>query len=399
MKTYRPCSFRIENEIGVVCSIAIQPTAYNISPSVCGSCTIPYPACKNLESEILLGENNIGGVAAMVTKAWCRKKGISINTFTFKQCEACQDFEQRLPPAPLDPLTKLYLKDYLDKNIISLFNQSSQKNPLSLVFLDIDHFKMVNDLHGHKTGDIVLADVSKTIKQTASSLGVCCRFGGEEIVILLPHTSADQAKILAESIRQRVANLKFPRGDNQPGDLQVTISSGISEHPKYLSTAPSELIEQADKALYRAKEEGRNRAYIFDPYLDSEESSESLEVDFYGQPPTAKGGKVLILTWIPYPTNPKKIMAVNIEDVRTGIQSYPSQERKEEIINFLGKPIEFSFQGKIESINLTEKRSIFLLKVRKSVYEKLTDQAISFFEKKKKDMDKNIKMLRQNRKN
>lgn len=394
MKSYRPCSFRIESEIGEICDVASKPTIYSINPWVCDECTMPYPACEYLEATVLLGEKNTGGVTATVIRARCLKKGIRFNSFTFDECLACDEFSMKMPVSKYDELTGLYMRDYFNKNLRQFYISSNETSPFSLIFFDIDHFKLINDSHGHQTGDIVLKEISSVIKSETGPSGACCRYGGEEIVVLLPSTPYTSAIELAERIRIKIESSHLVNANR---NLRVTVSSGISEHPKFNSASETELVEQADKALYRAKEEGRNRTKIYDPYLDSDESSQSVEIDFYGQPTTAKGGNIHIISWIPYPTNLKKIKAVKIEDTRTGIQSYPSKELLDEIMFFPGKSIETPFQGTIESISHTEKRSVFLLKVRKSTFDKITDLSISFFEKQKNEMENNIKFLKRNK--
>lgn len=400
MKNYPPCSFRIEEEGKEICEIAISPSTYYISPTVCNECSIQYPACKYLKAEILLGEKSSGIIMAQITYSRCSIKNIPINRVTFEECINCSEFKRKkhLPNFPIDALTKLYKKVTVDKILPSLFSHADSNLSLSVIFFDIDHFKMVNDNYGHSTGDIVLSETSRVISAEIGQLGYVFRFGGEEILAVLPNIKIKNAKNIAERVRQRVSYLKFNDNNNNKIDLEITISSGVSEFPKNKAKSPIELIEQADKALYRSKEEGRNRVSLFDLKFDSDENLQTIEVDFYGQPPFSKGNKINISNWIPYQSNPKKIMAIKLIDTRTNIESYPGQEKLQEIELFLGKSIPFSFECKIENIKISEKRSVLLVKLRKNIFNNIIDRSIEYFLNKIKDIDNNIEIFK-NQKN
>jgi diguanylate cyclase (GGDEF)-like protein len=124
--------------------------------------------------------------------------------------------------------------------------------PFSIVVLDIDRFKSINDTYGHHTGDQVLKHIADIIKLSVRTQDVCSRFGGEEFVVLLRHTESKTAYQIAEHIRVSVEQSILPI------DRSVTISAGIAEYPLHSTTA-TELFHLADNALYQAKEEGRNR--------------------------------------------------------------------------------------------------------------------------------------------
>ncbi|MBN1150602.1 GGDEF domain-containing protein [candidate division WOR-3 bacterium] len=394
MKRYRPCSFRIESEIGEICDIASKPTIYSISPWVCDECTMMYPACEYLEATVLLGEKNTGGVTASVIRARCRKKNISVNTFTFEECSKCEEFVMKMQSAKYDELTKLYMRDYFNKNARQLFLSADDSSPFSVIFFDLDHFKQINDTYGHQTGDSVLREVSEIIRNETSSSGAACRYGGEEIVVLMPSAEASKAFEIAEKIRKKIERTNFKSEGNS---LNVTLSSGISEYPKFNSRSESDLVEQADKALYRAKEEGRNRTYIYDPNLDSEDNILSLEIDFPGMPSFSTGGMIEIIQWMPYPSNPKKIMALKIKDLRTGVENKITSERFEEILRFSGEPLNFSFTGKVENISLSEKRSIFVVKIRNSSYNFILERSISYLNAKMLAIQKSIKSFKRSK--
>ena len=122
----------------------------------------------------------------------------------------------------------------------------------AVIMLDLDHFKRVNDTYGHAVGDEVLQYLAEKIKFHARTQDVCCRYGGEEFIILLPHTTVEEAFHIAESLREDLAQTVSPCGD------VVTMSAGVAEISE-TADAPERVIELADRALYRAKEAGRNR--------------------------------------------------------------------------------------------------------------------------------------------
>jgi len=126
--------------------------------------------------------------------------------------------------------------------------------------MDIDHFKSINDIHGHQIGDIILEEIGQIIRQTARDVDIPVRYGGEEFLLILPHTGINGAVKLAERLRNQVAFHTF-RPSGVP--IQVTISLGVAEMEKGNTLAS--LIKRADKQLYRAKNKGRNRVIIEKP--------------------------------------------------------------------------------------------------------------------------------------
>ncbi|MBM4285079.1 MAG: diguanylate cyclase [Deltaproteobacteria bacterium] len=126
--------------------------------------------------------------------------------------------------------------------------------PLSLLFLDLDDFKQVNDHLGHLQGDMVLRTVAAYLQQSVRQADLTCRYGGEEFVVLLPQTPANQALTLAERLRAGVAATPIPQGD---GKMFITVSIGVGTLAAGMDGAA--LVDQADRALYLAKEAGKNR--------------------------------------------------------------------------------------------------------------------------------------------
>jgi diguanylate cyclase (GGDEF)-like protein len=127
---------------------------------------------------------------------------------------------------------------------------------LSLILCDIDHFKSVNDTHGHPMGDVVLKGVARTLQKEARTTDLVARYGGEEFAVVMPETDAAGALVIAERIRERVKALRFDTGQ---GPLQVTLSLGIAAVPDD-ADGKARLVERADGCLYQAKRGGRDRS-------------------------------------------------------------------------------------------------------------------------------------------
>jgi diguanylate cyclase (GGDEF)-like protein len=127
---------------------------------------------------------------------------------------------------------------------------------LSLLMIDLDHFKRINDEHGHPTGDALLREFGRLLRDMLRAVDSVGRYGGEEFVVILPHTSADEARQTAERIRKRVEAHEFTAAGKP---LRITVSAGVASYPSSAVDSPESLIREADKALYRAKQGGRNR--------------------------------------------------------------------------------------------------------------------------------------------
>lgn len=136
---------------------------------------------------------------------------------------------------------------------------------LSLIMIDIDYFKPYNDKFGHQKGNVFLEKLAKIFVKAVRSIDIVARYGGEEFAILLPNTSGEAAEI-AERIRRAVEATKFEGNDKEPL-VAETISAGVATYPKDASNE-LELVDRADRALYFAKERGRNRICVYSPELD-----------------------------------------------------------------------------------------------------------------------------------
>ncbi len=162
--------------------------------------------------------------------------------------------------ARTDALTNLANRrafdDVMAKNVASF---KSEKRPLSMMMLDVDHFKQFNDTHGHQAGDEVLRRVGSTIAKAVKATDIPCRYGGEEFALVMPNTKIPQAKLAAERVRKAIEELTI---SFEGKSLNVTASMGIAEIT--LGEEGAKLVRRADDAVYASKEAGRNRGYWHD---------------------------------------------------------------------------------------------------------------------------------------
>ncbi len=173
------------------------------------------------------------------------------------------NFEMLKRTSFVDPLTGINNRRFFDQRIGEEIDRAARSDdPLSCLFLDIDHFKKVNDQQGHQAGDCVLVESAAEIKNQLRNNDILARYGGEEFVVLLSNASNSKAVEVAERIRAAVEAQVFECTPEQK--LKVTISIGVSTYnpasqSKTLSITPAELIQLADQGLYAAKEAGRNQ--------------------------------------------------------------------------------------------------------------------------------------------
>lgn len=168
-----------------------------------------------------------------------------------------RDFELQYKLATTDGLTELYNHRYFQEQIRMQVEQSKRYNTsFSLIIIDIDFFKKFNDTFGHQSGDAVLKEVAQTLKRNVRATDIVCRYGGEEMSIILPNTPKEEAFSTAQKICDRVASKKFKLFSGK--ETNVTISLGVSTFPADGESAV-DIIEAADKRLYNAKNNGRNQ--------------------------------------------------------------------------------------------------------------------------------------------
>lgn len=158
-----------------------------------------------------------------------------------------------------DGLTGVFNRRHLDATLPGILKVlQRQASPLGVLMLDADHFKKINDNYGHKSGDLVLAAIGKTLRDFFRDSDIICRYGGEEFVVILPDTSLDQTEIKAGQLRRKIEQLRVTAIDGEI--LQFTVSIGVAAYPLHGDNAEA-LIQAADEALYRAKAGGRNCVY------------------------------------------------------------------------------------------------------------------------------------------
>lgn len=170
--------------------------------------------------------------------------------------------------ATTDTLTGLYNRRLFDERL-NVEMQRSQRFKLnySLLILDIDHFKKINDTYGHLSGDAVLKQLADVLREHSRDVDTVARYGGEEFVIVTPESDGNSAKVVGERIRKAIASTAFILPDGR--EIDMTVSIGIACYPGCADDIQN-LIDRADKALYLAKQEGRNRVYLYSEMLNAE---------------------------------------------------------------------------------------------------------------------------------
>lgn len=176
--------------------------------------------------------------------------------------------------ATRDGMTKLFINKYFRERLIEEWKRAKRYNHnLSLVMFDIDHFRIFNDTYGHQAGDRVIKEVARVIKEGCRSIDIPCRYGGEEFAVVLPETSREEAMVFVNRVIESVSNVRI---DYKDSILQLTISGGLATFPELKPLDIDEFIDMSDKALYRSKENGRNRVTFFKP---ENSNKEELQID------------------------------------------------------------------------------------------------------------------------
>jgi diguanylate cyclase (GGDEF)-like protein len=161
-----------------------------------------------------------------------------------------------------DPLTQLHNRRYLEARLSEEISRSKRYNhPTSFMMIDIDDFKLYNDRHGHQAGDRALKFTAECLISAVRQVDVAARYGGEEFSILMPETTVAEASVIADRIRRKIASSSFPQGHAQPLGA-VTVSIGLASFSPALDSA-EKIVRAADRALYHAKRQGKNRAYAY----------------------------------------------------------------------------------------------------------------------------------------
>lgn len=159
-----------------------------------------------------------------------------------------------------DPITKLFNRRYMEETLIREMSRAQRNNqPLSVIMIDIDHFKEFNDTFGHEAGDLVLQSLAKFLSTRVRGSDVACRYGGEEFTLILPSATLELARKRAEQIREGIQSIQVKYGGQTLGP--ITLSLGVAVFPDHGVTGEA-ILQLADAALYRAKQTGRNRVVI-----------------------------------------------------------------------------------------------------------------------------------------
>jgi diguanylate cyclase (GGDEF)-like protein len=171
--------------------------------------------------------------------------------------ENSQLYEKTVMLTQMDSLTELWNHGYFQYLLLDELEKSrATQSPLSLIMLDIDHFKVYNDTLGHQAGDKILKDLASLLKNQSRKMDFVCRYGGEEFAIILPQTDKKEAYLIAERLRLDIEKQIFAHEDIFPTN-KLTASLGISSFPED-GLLPAEIISASDKTLYQAKNKGRN---------------------------------------------------------------------------------------------------------------------------------------------
>ncbi|MBU6404145.1 MAG: GGDEF domain-containing protein [Proteobacteria bacterium] len=203
----------------------------------------------------LPGWLEFGLPAALALSSLVLTLGLGLSTLQARrERDAARNEAQR------DPLTGVHNRRALMARIAEALTEARQQHaPLSLIFLDLDHFKAINDRHGHLIGDACLRILAERVQSELRPGDTLARWGGEEFVVLLPATALGEATLIGERIRRRVEADPFIASGVA---VAITVSLGLSGHTRATIESPEQLIEQADAALYRAKAAGRNRLIV-----------------------------------------------------------------------------------------------------------------------------------------
>ncbi len=185
---------------------------------------------------------------------------VTILKFTLQSAME-ERFQRKLyDSATRDTLTTAYNRRFFDEQLAKDFSHARRhRTPLSLLVLDVDHFKRVNDTHGHLVGDVALKWLGKLVAESIRLEDVFCRIGGEEFAVIMRDASADHARRFGERLRGLVEATPFVC---EQVELALTVSVGAASLDPESDPTPAALVEHADQALYRAKNDGRNRVCV-----------------------------------------------------------------------------------------------------------------------------------------
>ncbi len=198
--------------------------------------------------------------------------------------ELCQLCEELYAQASIDFLTGLYNRRFFEKELeLSVERAKRDRLIFSLILLDLDHFKKINDRYGHLAGDQVLKGVGSLIKKSIRKIDIPARYGGEEFAIILPGTGFEGALSVARRLKEKISEADF---DAQPQPIKVTASMGVGTYRPLNGLSPQEFFKQIDALLYQAKQAGRNQIF---PRQPQQVFGDELEGITYDEKQALKG--------------------------------------------------------------------------------------------------------------
>jgi len=208
----------------------------------------------------ILSRRPIGFLDFISLQQFASQMALSIdNTRLFERVQELSNY---------DELTKLPVRRYFNEKMAEEIYRAKRFNlTLSLMIMDIDWFKQINDTYGHQIGDWALQEVSKVVRSCLRQTDTPCRFGGDEIVIMLPRTNSDEAKLIAARLQELISAITLPTRYTEDKEVHLSISQGIASFPMDADTS-DELFEKADKALYITKQNGRGHYAVYREIAD-----------------------------------------------------------------------------------------------------------------------------------
>lgn len=225
-------------------------------------CPLPASHDNSLASAHLSLHDNMGNIAiyfkAAQVKSLSESFLVSVATCFSQAVRNALQHGKMKDLAMRDGLTELFNRRTFDESLASKI-KSPDMRPVSLLIIDLDNFKQVNDTFGHPAGDQVLKTFAKILKESCRGQDLVARFGGEEFAIILSQTKAATAHAIAQRIRNRLEKTVFTFDDRQ---LQMTASIGLATCQEGITVSASNLVKQADRALYQAKRSGKNRVCV-----------------------------------------------------------------------------------------------------------------------------------------
>lgn len=266
----------------------------------------------------------------------------------------------------LDSVTGIPPRKALDQNLPLLLRiMGKESMPLSVIMIDIDHFKKFNDRWGHDTGDQVLRHVCGILRRTVKYRGEAYRYGGEEITILLPNTSSAEAMATAEHIRELIYRSPLEPIDGTSSEssevpLAVTVSLGVSTFP---DVAGSKLLVAADQALYIAKREGRNRAAFYDSTVKDDSSQVTLNVRFPAASSISEGSFIILTRWFRHRGELTEIEAREISDPGRGLREFAEGPVPP------GGPVTAEIRGRVAAVERRGNSTFFSFEVEAEVLD------------------------------